>query len=172
MAGAICAQQTTSRPKVAVLAPLYLDSVFAGDAYKAGKGNLPKYILPGLDFYNGVMLAIDSLNKENAAVEVLIYDTKSSTLTIDEILAEQEMQDVSLIVASFNQRSEIKRFPGFAKPNIDRTYRSSFQVCTQNFSIGQYHPVQEKRYGRRYDSVCSPEHEQKNTRCSAKIKNG
>lgn len=111
----IKAQQVIPRIKVAVLAPLYLDSVFAGDTYKAGKTSLPKYILPGLDFYNGVMLAIDSLNKENAAVDVLIYDTKSDSLSLDEIMAEEQMQDVSLIIASFNQRNEVKTVADFAK---------------------------------------------------------
>ncbi|HEX6915966.1 MAG TPA: hypothetical protein VF145_12035, partial [Chitinophagaceae bacterium] len=54
------AQLTDSiRPtvKVAVLIPLYLDSAFHGTTYKLGNSNIPKYILPGLDFYNGVMMA-------------------------------------------------------------------------------------------------------------------
>jgi hypothetical protein len=48
--------------------------------YKLGKANLPRYILPGLDFYNGMMMAVDSLNKEQAPVEVLFYDSKSRTI--------------------------------------------------------------------------------------------
>jgi ABC-type branched-subunit amino acid transport system substrate-binding protein len=101
--------------KVAVFAPLYIDSAFTNDTYKLGKANLPKYLLPGLDFYNGVMLAIDSLNAEKTAIEVLIYDTKSSSMGIDELLEQPELQDVSLLIASFNNRNDIKPLADFAK---------------------------------------------------------
>ena len=101
--------------KVAVFAPLYIDSAFTNDTYKLGKANLPKYLLPGLDFYNGVMLAIDSLNAEKTALEVQIYDTKSSSMGIDELLEQPELQDVSLLIASFNNRTDIKPLADFAK---------------------------------------------------------
>lgn len=101
--------------KVAVFAPLYIDSAFTNDTYKLGKANLPKYLLPGLDFYNGVMLAIDSLNAEKTAIEVQIYDTKSSSMGIDELLEQPELQDVSLLIASFNNRNDIKPLADFAK---------------------------------------------------------
>jgi hypothetical protein len=64
--------------KIAIFAPVYLDSAFEGPIYKLGKNNLPRYMLPGLDFYNGAMMAVDSLNKEHAAVEVLFFDTKNT----------------------------------------------------------------------------------------------
>lgn len=100
--------------KIAVFAPVYLDSVFENGIYKLGKNNFPKYILPGLDFYNGVMLAIDSLSKENAPIQVLFYDTKSEAVSIDEVIADSTMQDVSMIIASFNNRNEIKSLADFA----------------------------------------------------------
>jgi ABC-type branched-subunit amino acid transport system substrate-binding protein len=108
------AQAPVAKPlKVAVFAPVYLDSVFTGDAYKLGKANLPRYILSGLDFYNGVMLAVDSLNKEKAPVEILFYDSKSAG-GLEQQLADTVMQDVSLIIASFNNRDEIKPLADFA----------------------------------------------------------
>jgi ABC-type branched-subunit amino acid transport system substrate-binding protein len=108
------AQAPVAKPlKVAVFAPVYLDSVFTGDAYKLGKANLPRYILSGLDFYNGAMLAVDSLNKEKAPVEVLFYDSKSAG-GLEQQLADTVMQDVSLIIASFNNRDEIKPLADFA----------------------------------------------------------
>lgn len=101
--------------KVAIFAPLYIDSAFTNDTYKLGKANLPKYLLPGLDFYNGVMLAIDSLKAEKTAIEVLIYDTKSSSMGMDELLEQPELQDVALLIASFNNRNDIKPLADFAK---------------------------------------------------------
>ncbi|MES2004761.1 MAG: hypothetical protein V4450_09585 [Bacteroidota bacterium] len=100
--------------KIAIFAPVYLDSVFSGEAYKLGKNNLPKYVLPGLDFYNGVMMAVDSLQKEKANIEVLFYDTKAVDTPITAIVGLPEMQDVSLIIASFNSRNEMKPLADFA----------------------------------------------------------
>ena len=49
-----CAQN--DKPlKIAVFAPVYLDSAFDNGNYKLGNASLPRQMLPGLDFYNGVM---------------------------------------------------------------------------------------------------------------------
>ena len=98
--------------KVAVFVPLYIDSAFNGDDYKLGNNNLPKTMLPGLGFYNGVTMAIDSLKKEKIAAQVLFYDTKN--VSLHSIILKPEMQDVSLIIASFNNNNEIKTLADFA----------------------------------------------------------
>ncbi len=125
--------------KIAVFAPVYLDSVFAGDTYKSGKNNLPIYILPGLDFYNGVMMAVDSLNKEKAPIEVLFYDTKSTTGSIPQIIGSGELQDVSLMIASFNTRTEIKPLADLALekriPLISSTYPNDGDIRANPFFI-------------------------------------
>lgn len=100
--------------KIAVFAPIYLDSAFNGNNFKLGNTNLPKYLLPGLEFYNGVMMAIDSLNAEGVNAEVLIYDSKQGDKGIQEILTKPELTGVSLIIASFNNRNEIKPLADFA----------------------------------------------------------
>jgi hypothetical protein len=38
-----------------------------GDNFKVTGHTLPKNVLPGLDFYNGVMMAVDSLTKRKNA---------------------------------------------------------------------------------------------------------
>ena len=120
------AQSPTNTLKIAVFAPVYLDSVFDGAFYKLGNNNLPKSVLPGLDFYNGVMLAVDSLNAEKQSLEVLFFDTKNGEESIELILKKNELQDISLIIASFNNRSEIKAMADFALnkniPLISMTY--------------------------------------------------
>ncbi len=108
----LCAQEAPI--KIAVFAPIYLDSAFNGNNFKLGNTNLPKYLLPGLEFYNGVMMAIDSLNAEGVNAEVLIYDSKQSESAIQEILTKPELAGVSLIIASFNNRNEIKPLADFA----------------------------------------------------------
>ncbi len=112
--------------KVAVLLPLYLDSAFNGASYKFGNNNIPKYILPGLHFYNGVMMAIDSLQKEGLAMEVMIHDTKSKNKSLNLLLAEPEISTASFIIGSFTAKEELKKVADFAAlkniPLISATY--------------------------------------------------
>lgn len=120
--------QTNERVyKIAVFAPVYVDSAFTEDGtYRLGSQILPRYMLPGLDFYNGIMLAVDSLRKEQAPVEVVFYDTKSVKGSISYALTDSTLSDVSLIIAAFSNRAEIKPLADFALeheiPLISHTY--------------------------------------------------
>ena len=77
------AQDTIPKHKIAIFAPLYLDSAFdADDEYRYARNVFPKFINPGLEFYEGAQLALDSLNKEFAPLEVFFYDTRSANETI------------------------------------------------------------------------------------------
>ena len=61
------AQNNNSKQKIAVFAPLYLDSAFdATNTYRYDK-SFPKFINPGLEFYEGVQLALDSLEQRKSA---------------------------------------------------------------------------------------------------------
>ncbi len=125
--------------KIAVFAPLYLDSAFNGNNFKLSNTNLPKYLLPGLEFYNGVIMAIDSLNTEGVNAEVLIYDSKQSESAIQEILSKPELEGVSLIIASFNNRNEIKALADFALSRkialISETYPNDGGVSENPYFI-------------------------------------
>ena len=118
--------QQTAPLKIAVFAPVYLDTVFNGSNYNLGNNNLPRNILPGLDFYNGVQLAIDTLNAEGQSLIVLFYDSKSNTQSVKQILETESLQDVSMIIAAFNNRNDIKPLADFALkkqiPLISMTY--------------------------------------------------
>lgn len=101
---AIAAQAQTDsvivKHKIAIFAPLYLDSAFdASQEYKYAKNVFPKFINSGLEFYEGVQLALDSLNSEGADLEVFIYDTRSATETLEKQLNRAELADVELIIA-------------------------------------------------------------------------
>jgi len=85
--------------KIAVLMPIYLDSAFdAMDTYRYDK-TFPKFINPGLEFYEGVQLAIDSLSKEGANLEVHVFDTRSSTTSLAANLEALVQDSVQLIIA-------------------------------------------------------------------------
>ena len=137
----IHAQATdTSKPlRIAVLAPLYIDSAFNDYTYKLGENSIPQYILSGLDFYNGVMLAIDSLQQEGAHIEVFIYDTKSTKQTLNELCGRMKFMNFSLIIASLNNSLEQSTFSAFSFENnipfISVTYPNDANVNANPFFV-------------------------------------
>ncbi|MES1224390.1 MAG: hypothetical protein ABUT20_53340, partial [Bacteroidota bacterium] len=88
-----------SKHIIAVFAPLYLDSAFDVVYNYRYDNTFPKFINPGLEFYEGVQLALDSLAKENAPLEVYIYDTRSARKPLSEQLRNPELEDAELILA-------------------------------------------------------------------------
>ena len=124
--------------KVAVFAPIYIDSAFDYGDYKLGNKNLPKYMLPGLDFYNGVMMAVDSLKTEGKDVEVLFYDSKGSE-SIYTIIRKPEFENISMIIASFNNRNDVKPLADIALhrniPLISSTYPNDGGVTDNPFFV-------------------------------------
>ncbi|CAN5514050.1 hypothetical protein BH10BAC2_BH10BAC2_41580 [soil metagenome] len=133
------AQTANSPIRVAILAPLYIDSAFDNTTYKLGNTNIPKYILPGLDFYNGVMLAIDSLKKEGLELDVWIYDTKKKDRSADALANEITSLRFSLIIAAFSNLTEQKRFSEFSFANnvplVSATYPNDAYVTGNPFFI-------------------------------------
>lgn len=133
--------QTNERVyKIAVFAPVYVDSAFTPDGtYRLGSQILPRYMMPGLDFYNGIMLAVDSLSKEQAPVEVVFYDTKSAKGNINYALSDSTLREASLIIASFNNRTEIKPLADFALeheiPLISHTYPNDGGISENPYFI-------------------------------------
>jgi hypothetical protein len=75
-------------PHIAIFAPLYLDSAFdASGNYRYDK-NFPRFMVPGVDFWEGIQLAVDSLKKEGAMLDIHIYDTKSAKRKPEQIVAD------------------------------------------------------------------------------------
>ena len=104
------AQDSLPRHKIAIFAPLYLDSAFdSDDKYRYSKNIFPKIINPGLEFYEGVQLALDSLAKEGSQLEVFIYDTRSAKETLAQQLARSETDSVEFIITHCSS-NEIKLF--------------------------------------------------------------
>jgi hypothetical protein len=89
---------THKRYTVAVFTPLYLDSAFdASGEYRYDK-YFPRFISPGLEFYEGVKLAADSLAAENVPLDIAVFDTRSSSETLQQQLNSAIMQHAGLII--------------------------------------------------------------------------
>ncbi len=99
------------KPVLTILLPLYLDSAFdASGQYRYGK-QFPRFMLPGLEFYEGVQLAIDSLKKEGVVLDVNIVDTRSNQI-LGNILAQPAVKNADLLLAhiSFNELKPLAEF--------------------------------------------------------------
>lgn len=93
--------QMVQRYQIALFAPLYLDSVFDGSSYRFGK-EFPKFINPGLEFYEGAQWALDSLQKKGAPLDVFVYDSRSRRKSLTQQLNSPEMAGVDMIIANAN----------------------------------------------------------------------
>jgi len=93
--------QTAERQKIAIFTPLYLDSAFDASGKFRFEKTGARFSTPGLDFYYGAQLALDSLKKRGASLEVLMYDIRGRE-TLAQQLNRREMSDVDLIIAQSN----------------------------------------------------------------------
>lgn len=87
---------------IAVFLPLYLDSAFDASGNYRFDQNFPKYLNPGLEFYEGLELAMDSLNKKSTSLEITVYDTRSTKKSIQQMLDEPAFSKIQLILGYVN----------------------------------------------------------------------
>jgi hypothetical protein len=102
------------RKKIIVFVPLEIDAAFNGNEYILGNKNLPKTMLPGLDFYNGVLMALDSIKKINSAFDIRIIDTKQKNNPLTSLLTDSSLQKPALIISAITNRTETKSLADFA----------------------------------------------------------
>jgi hypothetical protein len=117
--------QDTTRQKIAIFAPLYLDSAFNDTSgYRYARNVFPKFMSPGIEFYEGIQLALDSMNKDKIPLEVFVYDTRSATESLSDQLEKAALDSVGLIIAHCSS-NEVKAF-------ADAGLRSSIPVINVN----------------------------------------
>jgi hypothetical protein len=102
------------RKTITVFIPLEIDAAFNGPDYILGNNNLPKTMLPGLDFYNGVLMAIDSLKKTNTSLDIRIIDAKQKNNSLATLLTDTSIQKTALIISAVSNRADTKLIADFA----------------------------------------------------------
>ena len=96
------------RLHIAVFTPLYLDSAFdVSGTYRHGK-TIPKHLAAGLDFYEGIQIAIDSLQREKQPMDIYIYDSRSSNKKLEMILAMDEIKSMDLLLGYVNMNEALQ----------------------------------------------------------------
>lgn len=95
-----------------------------------------------IEYYEGLLLAVDSLRNQGCSIELSVFDTGNGTKKVKEILKQEALQEVNLIigavqndqigpVADFAQKHNIKYIIPFTSKNDDvLSNESVFQVNT------------------------------------------
>lgn len=135
MINIIHAQQ---KQKIAVFLPLYIEEAFDGNTFTVTGNYLPKQMLPGLEFYNGLKFGVDSLNKAGITnIELEIFDTKSNNKSIDSIVTKEEFKQTKLIIACFTNKQEIKTLATYGNqqkiPVVSATYPNDGSVSNNPY---------------------------------------
>jgi len=102
--------------RVALLLPLYLkesDSIITDDITKIKPATAYKS-MRFLQFYEGALIAVDSLKKMGLNINFYVYDVDEDTLKTGLLLRKQEMQKMNLIIGPFYSRN-FKKVSIFAK---------------------------------------------------------
>ena len=123
--------------KVGIFAPLYLDSMFTTSAtYKYGK-TLPKNLLPGVEFVQGAMIALDSMQMWSENIEAFIYDTKSYNQPLQALIRNMTLDSLDLLIGSVKD-IEFKELADFAQqkniPFISTTYPNDGNITANPFT--------------------------------------
>lgn len=85
--------------RVAIFAPLYLDSIFEGYHLKS-ENTIPNYAIAGADFVQGAELALDTLNLNGKHVEAFFYDSKSVSQPVSSLIKSGKLDHIDLIIGS------------------------------------------------------------------------
>jgi hypothetical protein len=123
--------------KVGVFAPLYLDSVFTGNTYRYGK-KFPRFVLQGLDFVQGVEIALDSMPLPNGYIEASVFDSKSYSNPISSLISSGKLDSLNLLIGSVKDEdySELAKFALLKNiPFISATYPNDGGVTGNPYVI-------------------------------------
>lgn len=101
------------RYRVDVLIPLYLNELVKGGK-AIYKDKMPDKVLPGINFYEGVKLAIDSINQQGYEMDVFVHDITEAGKTPDQLIASKTLDSSDLIIGAVGA-AQIAPLAAFAK---------------------------------------------------------
>ena len=95
-----------------------------------------------VEYYEGFLMAVDSLKREGVSIDLHTYDTKGKTAVINNILAKKEMKEMDIIfgpshtrnvgpIADFANKNDIRLVVPFA-PKVEQVFNNPqvYQVNT------------------------------------------
>lgn len=87
-----------------------------------------------LDFYEGIKLALDSLNKEGSTIEVRAYDTEEGLNTLRQLLQSQELGNTDLIIGALSAKENtlVQEFSVNNQVNVFNPFSNNSDVIGEN----------------------------------------
>lgn len=123
--------------KVGIFAPLYLDSVFNKNTFKYRQA-VPRFIMPAVDFVQGALIALDSLQAGDDYIDASVYDTKSYTENIADLIRNKKLDSLQLIIGSVRDE-DFTQLAAFALqkniPFISATYPNVAGITENPFLV-------------------------------------
>ena len=138
-------KQQESEIKVAILLPFMLDSLHR-DA------SMDRFV----EFYQGCLLAIDSLAKQGLSTEIYTYDIGKDTHSLQAALQEPALSNVDLIIGPAYQ-NQVKEVADFASKHRIPTvvpFSSSIPEITSNPYLFEVVTPQKELYTRLVQKFC------------------
>jgi len=92
-----------ARYRVDILAALYLDELVKGESVTY-KNKIPEKAAQGLAFYEGILIAADSLKKAGFKIDIYVHDISSAAETPQMLVAEDKLDSTDLIIGAIQSR--------------------------------------------------------------------
>ena len=105
---------------IAIVLPFCVDendSVSSSNAALGKDNRIYGKSLPYLEFYEGALLALDSLKKLGYSFQIFTYDSQKDSMGIESILKELATKKIDLIIGS-NDKDEFEKLAAFAKKHF------------------------------------------------------
>ena len=113
-----------------------------------------------VEYYEGFLMAVDSMKKQGVSIDLYTYDTKGKTATTNNILAKKEMKDMDIIfgpantqdmdaLATFADKNDIRLVVPFA-PKVDEVFKNPhiYQVNTpQSYLYSEVYEHFTRKFG-------------------------
>ena len=85
--------------RVGLFTSLYLDSAFDRSGQYKLQNSFPRMAISGLEFYEGAVMAIDSINHSGLKVSMEVFDIQSKTGAISYLLNNKKIDSLDIIIA-------------------------------------------------------------------------
>jgi len=99
---------------VALFVPLAIDDVVTSDFKVGNQEKLPSATVDGLNFYEGALMAMDSLREQGVPIRLHVYDSRSKKEPLNGLLRKDNLDSADLIIGAV-KGDDYKDIAAFAK---------------------------------------------------------
>jgi LysM repeat protein/ABC-type branched-subunit amino acid transport system substrate-binding protein len=95
-------QESPKSLTVALLVPFNTDELDSVKFQKNTRTAIPQKSYAAIEFYEGLLLAADSLSKSGLDLKLMVYDTPNDSLRTERLLEKAELRKTDLIIGPFH----------------------------------------------------------------------